>query len=206
MAAAQAGRLLFPLIFIPTISSTRVNFCVVCILSRPSTSTCHLVTSSLYQQTYLAMGEAKGGPHPVAPYTPPIQSRLITIVLSLLTLCVLAVCLTRRVQSVRRWDSLPLPTWLIIAIYIDSFLFIFFTAVLSKSWMLSEDARLCDAAILLCLSCYLTTKVLIYYYFVEKAYIVRGSRRSRLRDKLYLFNFFGVICPYLVVIVLNFYL
>lgn len=39
----------------------------------------------------------------------------------------------------------------IIAIYVDSFLFIFCTAVLSKAYSLNQSAGICDGAILLCL-------------------------------------------------------
>jgi hypothetical protein len=47
----------------------------------------------------------------------------------------------------------------IIAIYVDSFLFIFCTAVLSKAYSLNQSAGICDGAILLCLLCYMTTKI-----------------------------------------------
>lgn len=36
-------------------------------------------------------------------------------------------------------------------------------------------------------------------------YIIRRKSNSRLKDKLYLFNSFGMLVPYLVVIALNFY-
>lgn len=89
-------------------------------------------------------------------------------------------------------------------IYLDSTLFVFVTAIISKGLGINHSVQICEGAILLCLICYMTTKVLIYLFLVEKAYIIRGSRQPRLKDKLYLFNFFGMICPYAVVIVLNF--
>ncbi|OCK74406.1 hypothetical protein K432DRAFT_409888 [Lepidopterella palustris CBS 459.81] len=99
---------------------------------------------------------------------------------------------------------MPLTSWLIIAIYIDSTLFVFVTAIISKGLGINDSRQICEGAILLCLICYMTTKVLIYFFLVEKAYIIRGSRQPRMKDRLYLFNFFGMIVPYLAVIVLNF--
>ncbi|KAG4438874.1 hypothetical protein IFR05_005663 [Cadophora sp. M221] len=48
-------------------------------------------------------------------------------------------------------------------------------------------------------------QVFIYYFLVERVYIIRRKSNSRLKDKLYLFNSFGMLVPYLVVIALNFY-
>ena len=52
--------------------------------------------------------------------------------------------------------------------------------------------------------CYMSTKVLLYYFLVEKVYIIRNPWESRLKDKLYLFNVFGVILPYVVLVILSF--
>ncbi|KAK7702746.1 hypothetical protein SLS57_011184 [Botryosphaeria dothidea] len=93
--------------------------------------------------------------------------------------------------------------WLIIIIYIDSFLFVFVTA-LFKDIGLNDNPTICDGAILLCLICYMTTKIVIYLFLVEKAYIVRGSHQSRLKDKLFLFNCFFMMLPYTIVVILNF--
>lgn len=84
----------------------------------------------------------------------------------------------RRIQMIKNWKTLPLTNIrkidmihalcclirltsrkVIIAIYIDSFLFIFCTAVLSKAYSLNQSAGICDGAILLCLLCYMTTKI-----------------------------------------------
>ncbi|ORY00878.1 hypothetical protein BCR34DRAFT_494304 [Clohesyomyces aquaticus] len=123
----------------------------------------------------------------------PVAGSVISIILSMVTFAVLAVCLTRRVQAIVQWKSLPFSSWLILAIYIDSTLFVFVTAIVSKGLGINDSQGICDGAILLCLICYMTTK-----------YIIRGSRVLRMKDRLYLFNFFGVIVPYLVVIVMNF--
>lgn len=141
-----------------------------------------------------------------APYTPspvPVVGQVISIALSMITIAALATCLTRRLQSIHSWGLLPFTLWLLVLIYCDSFLFVFLTAILSKGFDINV-LKICRGVILLCLACYMTTKVLIYLFLVEKAYIVRGRRQPRLKDKLYLFNFFGMICPYAAVFILNF--
>ncbi|KAH0373216.1 hypothetical protein KCU65_g546, partial [Aureobasidium melanogenum] len=134
----------------------------------------------------------------------PTPARVITMALSMITISVLAICLTRRIQIIQNWKKISVTNALIIAIYIDSFLFIFCTAVLSKAFSLNQSAGICDGAILLCLCCYMTTKIMIYYFLVEKVHIIRTTNTARRKSKLWLFNFFGVICPYVVLVILNF--
>ncbi|CAI6101246.1 unnamed protein product [Clonostachys chloroleuca] len=92
------------------------------------------------------------------------------------------------------------------AIYLVSYLFVFVTALLQYSFGVNSSYGLCEGAILLCLVCYVLTKAqLIYLFLVEKAYIIRNSPKRRMQSKLYLFNSFGIITVFVVVIVLNFY-
>ncbi|THX76888.1 hypothetical protein D6D04_06600 [Aureobasidium pullulans] len=134
----------------------------------------------------------------------PEAARVVAMALSMITISVLAICLTRRIQFVKNWKGISMTNGLIIAIHIDSFLFIFCTAVLSKAYSLNQSRGICDGAIVLCLLCYMTTKIMIYYFLVEKVYIIRTSNTPRMKSKLWLFNFFGVICPYVVLVILNF--
>jgi hypothetical protein len=50
----------------------------------------------------------------------------------------------------------------------------------------------------------MTTKIIIYYFLVERAYIVRGSMQPRLKTKLWLFNCLFMILPYTVFVIMNF--
>lgn len=59
---------------------------------------------------------------------------------------------------------------------------------MEKAFSLNSHHNICDAAILFCVIFYVTSKILIYLFLVEKAYIVRGSTKRRFRDKLYIFN------------------
>ncbi|KAF2650765.1 hypothetical protein K491DRAFT_782398 [Lophiostoma macrostomum CBS 122681] len=134
----------------------------------------------------------------------PLAGNVISTILSMVTFGVLSICLVRRMQPITKWKDLPLATCLVLLIYIDSTLFVFATAVITRGFDINTSHQVCEGAILLCLVCYMTTKVLIYFFLVEKAYIVRGSRLPRFKTKLWLFNTFGMLVPYLVVIVMNF--
>ena len=54
------------------------------------------------------------------------------------------------------------------------------------------------------LICYMTNKILIYYFLVEKAYVVRGSMKPRMKTKLWLFNCLFMLLPYTVFVIMNF--
>ncbi|KAH7327186.1 hypothetical protein BKA65DRAFT_63729 [Rhexocercosporidium sp. MPI-PUGE-AT-0058] len=134
----------------------------------------------------------------------PRVGRVMSTVLSMLTISVLAVCFTRRIQATKNWAKIPLTRWLILAIYFDSIIFIFVTSILEHSFGLNLNMTICSSAILLCLICYMSTKILIYYFLVEKVYIIRSVSMPRLKSKLYLFNCFGMLLPYIVCVILNF--
>ena len=80
----------------------------------------------------------------------PTVGRVVTITLMMLTTIVLAFCITRRTTSINNWRRMQVPQWLVLAIYTDSLLFIITTAILTKSYNINEDVRICDGAILLC--------------------------------------------------------
>ncbi|KAG0647260.1 hypothetical protein D0Z07_7073 [Hyphodiscus hymeniophilus] len=97
----------------------------------------------------------------------PRAGQVMSTVLSMLTMAVLAVCFTRRLQSTKNWFKIPVTRWLILAIYCDSIIFIFATSILEHGFGLNVTADICSASILLCIACYLSTK-LIYYFLIEK--------------------------------------
>ncbi|OJJ47811.1 hypothetical protein ASPZODRAFT_24703 [Penicilliopsis zonata CBS 506.65] len=133
----------------------------------------------------------------------PVAGSVLSTFLSMLTVVVLALCLTDRLRNIEHWSKMPLMRWLVFAIYIDSILFIITTSVLEHGFGLDSEG-VCSAAILVCLVCYMSTKVLIYYFLVEKVYLVRSVRTPRLKSKLYLLNCFGMLAPYCVLVILNF--
>ncbi|KAG9228549.1 hypothetical protein BJ875DRAFT_389149 [Amylocarpus encephaloides] len=121
---------------------------------------------------------------------------IVSNVLSLLSMGSLSVCLSRRVENVRNWKRLPLVCWLVLIIYIDSIVFVAGTSILSNAFGVDSSKLMCERAILLCLGCYMTTKVrtpLIYFFLVERVFIIRRSNKPRLKDWLYCVNSFGML-------------
>ncbi|KAK3898835.1 hypothetical protein C8A05DRAFT_37571 [Staphylotrichum tortipilum] len=142
----------------------------------------------------------------------PLAGLVISVVLAVLSASALSVFTTQRYMAVKTWKQLPFVQWLVFAIYADSFLFVLATAILQFGFGVGYSGQVCESAILLCLTCYVTTKIvqppqLIYMFMVEKAYIIRSSnKKPRMKSKLYLFNSFGMIGAYCIVVVPNFVL
>ncbi|KAG9242111.1 hypothetical protein BJ878DRAFT_517192 [Calycina marina] len=130
---------------------------------------------------------------------------VFSVIISLTAMAALAVCLARRLQDIREWRKLPLVCWLVLLIYTDSIIFVFSTAIISQGLRVNSSRETCSKAVLLCLGCYMTTKILIYYFLIERAYAIRKTTKPRLKSKLYLFNSLAMLIPYCIVIVLNFY-
>ncbi|PHH65107.1 hypothetical protein CDD81_3238 [Ophiocordyceps australis] len=133
----------------------------------------------------------------------PFAGQILSMALSLVATTVLTLFLTQRALAITSWSRLPLVVWVVFLIYADSYLFVFATAMLQHAFGINTNQRTCDSAILLCLVCYVTTK-LIYLFLVEKAHIIRGTPKSRIRSKLYVFNSFGMLGVYVVIVLLNF--
>ncbi|KAJ2895575.1 hypothetical protein MKZ38_006325 [Zalerion maritima] len=141
-------------------------------------------------------------------YTPmpvPLPGKIANAVLSVSASAMLAIFLFCRLSVVQRWDTLPLCAWMVLAIYVDSLLFVFGTAIVNHGLGVNNSLSICSAAILLCLVCYVTTKIFTYVFLIEKAYIVRGGAKKRMQSKLYLFNAFGMMGVYLVIVFSNFF-
>ncbi|KAL7781962.1 hypothetical protein V8C43DRAFT_327507 [Trichoderma afarasin] len=116
--------------------------------------------------------------------------------LSLAATTVLTLFLTQRVLVIKAWNRLPPVVWLVFAIYVDSYLFVIATAVLQHSLGVNSSYGICEAAIFLCLVCYVTTKVM--------SWIIRGATTPRLKSILYLVNSLGMLTIYIAVVILNF--
>ncbi|KAI1487920.1 hypothetical protein F5X96DRAFT_686003 [Biscogniauxia mediterranea] len=138
------------------------------------------------------------------PTPEPRAGAISGIVLSIISVSVLSSFLTQRTLTVSSWRRLPFIVWVVYAIFIDSWMFIFVTAILHYGLGFNSDPNVCSAAIFLCLICYVTTK-LIYLFLVEKAFVIRGGTKERLKSKLYIFNSFGMLTLYVAVSILNFF-
>ncbi|ORY64076.1 uncharacterized protein BCR38DRAFT_297278, partial [Pseudomassariella vexata] len=136
----------------------------------------------------------------------PLAGTIIALVVSLLAIAILSGFVTERFLGITAWRQLPLVVWVVFAIFCDSWAFVFTSAILQHGIGVSTSYKICQGAILLCLVCYVTTKILIYFFLVEKAFLIRKgtSSTTRLTSKLYVFNSFGMLSVYVVVSALNF--
>ncbi|KAH6976801.1 hypothetical protein EDB80DRAFT_692464 [Ilyonectria destructans] len=148
--------------------------------------------------SYIVDRSDKGG----APV--PIAGDVMGLLVALASISVLSICLYQRCTAIKVWTNLPLVVWLVFAVYVDSMLFVVVTAILQQIFGVNSSYAMCHGAILLCLVCYVTTKIFIYVFLVEKAHIIRGTPKTRLQSKLYCFNSFGMLGLYCVVVILNF--
>src|SRR5436853_5894547 len=82
--------------------------------------------------------------------------------------------------------------WLVICIYIVGILFISSSTILQYGFGLGV-ATYCTTAILLCLVFYLSAKVLMYLFLVERARLMRLPLMSRKHDWLWLTNMAMVV-------------
>ncbi|KAL2875211.1 hypothetical protein SGCOL_009646 [Colletotrichum sp. CLE4] len=65
------------------------------------------------------------------------------------------------------------------------------------------DFTPCSAAGILCLTAYVVIK-LVYLFMVDKAHVIRGTTKSRLKSKLYVFNSFVMLAVYGIIATFNF--
>ncbi|TEA17808.1 hypothetical protein C8034_v012227 [Colletotrichum sidae] len=136
--------------------------------------------------------------------TEPLAGTIMSVIICLVSISIISGFLAQRGAALKQWRMMPFVVWLVLLVYIDSYLFVFVTAVLQFALGVNTNIQICDGAILLCLVCYITTKVLIYLFLVEKAHIIRGTAKPRLKSKLYCFNSFGMLGVYAVIAILNF--
>ncbi|GKU12862.1 unnamed protein product [Fusarium langsethiae] len=120
------------------------------------------------------------------PKPTPIGGDTMSVIVSLASISVLSIFL------------------LVLIIYVDSYGFVFTSAILTQVFGLNTSFNICHGAIILCLVCYVTTKILIYVFLVEKAHVIRSSTTRRRNSGLYLFNIITLLVGYGVVVVMNF--
>ncbi|KAK2053066.1 hypothetical protein LY76DRAFT_582425 [Colletotrichum caudatum] len=91
----------------------------------------------------------------------------------------------------------------VLLIYLFSFVFVFGTSILQFGYGADLNLHTCSAATFFCLGGYVTTKF-IYLFMVERAHIIRQTRKRRLRSKLYLVNSFGMLGIFVLIVIMNF--
>lgn len=143
----------------------------------------------------------------------PLSGLLLSIVLSLASIAVISSFLALKLingrffRAVTSWTALlkiPFVQWVVLAVYLDSWCFVFATAMIQYGFGVDSAYSVCDSAILLCIVCYVSSKILVYLFLAEKAYIIRSSHKPRLRSKFFWFNSIGMLVAYTAVAGVNF--
>jgi hypothetical protein len=93
---------------------------------------------------------------------------------------------------------------IVFLLYIDGICFLLSSAVLYFVWGLTLKDR-CSAAIQLCLVFYLSGKVLMYLFLVERSHVVRRSGFRRQGDLWYYFNMAQVLLGFGSIAILSFF-
>ncbi|KAI1373724.1 hypothetical protein F4677DRAFT_461868 [Hypoxylon crocopeplum] len=164
-----------------------------------------------------------------------LTGTIVSVVLSFCACSILSCFLGQRVLAVKSWFHLPFIAWgrfselnhlvadnstkksanrkspsssVVLGIYTDSWVFVFGTAIIDYGMGLDSNRGVCSVAILLCLFCYVSTKVrlipLLWSSLPSAVFTIRGGTKRRLESKVYLFNSFGVLTIYGVISTLNF--
>ena len=113
--------------------------------------------------------------------------------------------LGRRLMIIRRENlhDTPFIRWLVIFIYIVGILFISSSTILQYGFGLGTGPY-CKSAILLCLTFYLSAKVLMYMFLVERARLMCLPLVKRKHDTLWLVNMAMVVVGFGIVGILAF--
>ncbi|KAF5541635.1 hypothetical protein FMEXI_7898 [Fusarium mexicanum] len=134
----------------------------------------------------------------------PLGGDIMSVMVSLAASSILAIFLFQRITAVRSWSRLPFVAWLVLVIYVDSYGFVFTSAILQQVFGVNSSFNICHGAILLCLICYVTTKIVGSPGDCCGRHVIRSSTTRRRNSKLYLFNMITLLGGYGVVVVLNF--
>ncbi|KAK1710273.1 hypothetical protein BDP67DRAFT_407984 [Colletotrichum lupini] len=120
--------------------------------------------------------------------------QIISLIIAPISSCLLAYLLRHQWSAIKDWRPLPWTRWLVLFTYLFSCLFVFGSWVFQLLFLaeLRMDFIPCSAAGILCLTAYVVIK-LVYLFMVDKAHVIRGTTKSRLKSKLYVFNAFVML-------------
>ncbi|KAJ7643592.1 hypothetical protein FB45DRAFT_895508 [Roridomyces roridus] len=120
-----------------------------------------------------------------------LQALIASIIL--LGVSILTLFFSRRLPELQEGSTTrqtwARPSWLrvcVLLIFLDSYCFVFASGILIFGVGLQRNSTTCAAAIYLCVLFYTSSKVLIYAFLTEKAFIVWDTGRSRRRSPVYL--------------------
>lgn len=124
---------------------------------------------------------------------PSVGVQLLSSLVFFIGVTTLTHCLSRRTltEDLSTWKfaiRIPWPRLCILLIFLDSWLFLFSSGVLTFGVGLETHATICAVAIYICVFFYSTSKFLVYCFLIEKVHLVwspSGGVR-RLQSKIYI--------------------
>ncbi|KAK1521551.1 hypothetical protein CABS01_16548 [Colletotrichum abscissum] len=124
--------------------------------------------------------------------------QIFGLIFAPISVCLLVYSLCEVIFECCKNLALTMALTVILLIYIFSCFFVFGSWVFQLLLLakLRMDLMPCEVAGMLCLTAYVVTK-LVYLFMVEKAHVIRGTTKSRLKSKLYLSNTFVVLSDYI---------
>ncbi|KAF4781833.1 hypothetical protein HER10_EVM0003889 [Colletotrichum scovillei] len=131
-------------------------------------------------------------------YHSPFAAKLCSCIIEITTACVLSSFITLRAMRVRRkgWQNLPWIIWLVFLIYGTSLAYSVSALIMQFVVGNGTSRATCRATALLCPIIYMGSKIFIFLFLVDRAHVIRSTKKARLRSKLYLWNIFLVIGIY----------
>ncbi|KAK0469568.1 uncharacterized protein EV420DRAFT_42586 [Desarmillaria tabescens] len=124
---------------------------------------------------------------------PSVGVQLLSCLVFFFGVATLTHCLSRRTltEDLTTWKivvRIPWPRLCILLIFLDSWLFLFSSGVLTFGVGLETHPTICAVAIYICVFFYSTSKLLVYCFLIEKVHVVwspSGGAR-RLQSKVYI--------------------
>ncbi|VDB85304.1 unnamed protein product [Peniophora sp. CBMAI 1063] len=118
---------------------------------------------------------------------------------------VLTHCISRRVTSAQfpTWASVfdSWPRVCVVLAFVDSWLFVLSSGISIFGIGLESNESSCEAAIILCIAFYGTSKMLIYLFLIEKVHVVWTPEKPRFQSWVYIICLANVLA-YMVPIIL----
>ncbi|KZT20900.1 hypothetical protein NEOLEDRAFT_1074647 [Neolentinus lepideus HHB14362 ss-1] len=106
---------------------------------------------------------------------------------------ILAHCLSRRVSiehltSISGFMQLSWPRLLIILVFLDSWLFLFTGGIIIFGAGMELSGTVCSLGIDICIAFYATSKIFIYWFLIEKVFLVwtPGANAKRMKSPVYI--------------------
>ncbi|ESK93166.1 hypothetical protein Moror_1102 [Moniliophthora roreri MCA 2997] len=112
--------------------------------------------------------------------------QVLTCMIYLCGLSVLSHCLSRRILSVglnswKAFTEIPWPRLCIVLVFVDSWFFLFSSALVIFGIGLETSLVVCATAIYLCAVFYCTSKVFVYLFLLEKVHLVWSPSMGSLK-------------------------